>query len=106
MEAVAPLAEVFARLDNAATVPAGHSLRTRLIIALVRRRYPHLTERQTEAIGVMIRQLASSALWYRLTREHGLTTEEAAAVAEWTMRLQVEALERGDHPLSGTGHDG
>lgn len=45
-------------------------------------------------------------MWYRLTKERGLRAAEAGAVAAWTMRLQVEALDRGDHPFGdSTGSD-
>ena len=51
---------------------------------------------------MIIRNMASSTTWYRLTREHGLTSEEAAAVASWTMRLQISALEQDDLPVIDT----
>jgi AcrR family transcriptional regulator len=97
MEAVSALAEAFARLDHPSELP-GHSGRTQGVVELVHRQHPHLPEGEAAAIGIMIRQLASSSMWHRLTREHGLSTDHAAAVAAWTMRLQVEALDRGDLP--------
>jgi TetR/AcrR family transcriptional regulator, regulator of autoinduction and epiphytic fitness len=99
MESIADLAEAFARIDYASQPAEERSRRTAAIVELVRKAYPDLTERQGEATAVIIRQMASSTTWYRLTREHGLTAREAGAVAGWTMRLQVAALDRGDHPF-------
>ncbi len=106
MEAVPELAEAFARLDDASQSSPGRKRRAALLLDLVRNAHPDLPERRIGAIAELIHHLASSDMWYRLTRERGLTTEEAAAVCSWTMRLQVEALDRGDHPgPSPTGVD-
>ena len=98
MEAVPELSEAFARLDYASQPSAGRARRTVLIHELVTSTYPGLTDRQAGVVAAIIRNAASSTTWHRLTREHGLSTREAAAASAWTMRLQIEALDRGDPP--------
>lgn len=98
MEAVPELSEAFARLDYASQPSANRARRTVLIHELVKAAYPDLSERHGEVIAAIIRNGASSTTWHRLTREHGLTSQEAASASAWTMRLQIEALDRGDLP--------
>ena len=101
-ESVPELAEAFARIDDANQPRPGRARRASVVLDLVRSAHPELDQRERESVAVMIHLMASSAMWYRLTRERGLTAAEAGAVAAWTMRLQVEALDRGDHPFGDT----
>ncbi len=98
MEAVPELAEAFSRLDAASHPSRGRTRRTELILDLIQDACPDLEQRHSATIAVMVHQMASSSMWYLLTRERGLTTEDAATVCAWTMRLQVEALDSGDLP--------
>lgn len=98
IDAVAPLAMVLSRIDHATRSDGDHRARNRRVVAMVEHDHPGLDERTAAMVGAVVRQLVGTQPWYRLTQEHELTTDEAAAAAAWTVRLVVEALARGDLP--------
>lgn len=98
IDAVAPLAMVLSRVDHATRTGGDHRSRNRRVVELVERAHPEIDEQAATMVAAAVRQLVGTQPWYRLTREHGLTTEQAAAAAAWTVRLVVEALARGDLP--------
>ncbi|REK16607.1 MAG: TetR/AcrR family transcriptional regulator [Actinobacteria bacterium] len=98
MEKNAELLIAFARLDDQTNPSPGRERRTRGIIELVKKAYPNLADNKARAVGLSIRQIASSRNWYSLTREHGLSIDDAVDVATWALRLHIDALDRNDLP--------
>lgn len=97
-EEMGGLAEAFARMDTAGETTAARNARTAAFTAVVAPACPDLDERQRLAVAAVLRQLASVRSWYLLTREHGLSVEEAAAVTSWALDRLTSALEAGELP--------
>lgn len=93
------VAEAFARIDTAESPGRAHVRRTETFAGSVGAQFPDLSKRERRAVAALVRQIVSVKQWYFLTREHGLTTSEAAEVSSWAVRLQIEALSRGDTPF-------
>lgn len=98
-EDMSGVAEAFARIDTAMSPDRAHVRRTEAFARSVGDQFPDLSKRERTAVAALFRQIASGKQWYFLTREHGLTTSEAAAVVTWAVRLQIDALGKGDTPF-------
>ena len=99
-EAQAGIAEVLARLDTAERATTGHRRRTEAFYTVVGEAFPELDERTRTAVSTLFRQIASVRSWYFMTREHGLSAEEAAEIAGWAIDRLSRALDRGEAPVS------
>jgi AcrR family transcriptional regulator len=60
--------------------------------------YPELADREQVAVTGIVRRLVSSGSWDGLTREHGLSSDEASTAVTWVLGLITDALDRGDRP--------
>lgn len=75
------------------------AVRTRVLVELVAAEMPDVPERDAEVVGLLLRHLFSHRSWFWLTREYGLTTDEAAQAVTWAVRALVDTANRGDLPL-------
>jgi AcrR family transcriptional regulator len=103
MEAMADLTAAFARIDHARNPIGDHEARTGWFADRLRRGYPDLSERDVHALAAAVRQFAGTAPWYRLTREHGLSVDDAAATAAWAITSFIAALDAGSRPFPEDG---
>ncbi|MEZ5381578.1 MAG: helix-turn-helix domain-containing protein [Microthrixaceae bacterium] len=85
-----PLAEIGRNADR--------QERTRLIVDHLVAQMPSVPHEEAQAIAVMLRHLLSHRSWFWLTREYGLTTDEAGDVVTWAMSTLIDAAERGVGP--------
>jgi len=58
----------------------------------------HLEEEDARAVAVLIRVLAGSEMWCRLTGEYGMDGQMATRVVVWVVTTLVEALKAGKGP--------
>lgn len=82
-----------------------HAERTRSFHEAVADTYPELSDRQRIAVAGILRRLVSSGSWDGLTREHGLSSDEAAIATTWVLGLVTDALDRGDGPQFGDAQE-
>lgn len=85
---------------------SGQHRRTVAFLDVVARAHPEMDERDRVAVAAILRRLVSSASWDGLTREHGLSSEEAAAAVGWAVRQLTAALARGEAPELHAGDEG
>lgn len=83
---------------EAAEPTRSHIERTRSFQEAVAQACPDLDEREAVAVAGVIRRIVSSASWDGLTREHRLSSDEAAEAVVWVLGLVSDALERGHLP--------
>lgn len=97
-EEMSTVAEAFARLDTVGSNTTPRQQRTEAFRQIVADAQPELSPRQVIAIGSLLRQLGSVRAWYLLTREHGLTADEAGEIVAWSFRAIIAALDTGNFP--------
>lgn len=72
--------------------------RTGLIVDHLRSLMPEVPEPDATEIAVALRHLFSHRSWFWLTREYGLTSEQAAAVVTWALETLIDAARSGRLP--------
>lgn len=72
--------------------------RTGLIVDHLRSLMPEVPEPDATEIAVALRHLFSHRSWFWLTREYGLTSEQAAAVVNWAIETLIDAARTGRLP--------
>jgi len=87
-----------ARMDTAETNTKPRRRRTEAFAAIVADAHPELTQDQIHAVGGLIRQIVGVKSWYTLTRELGLTTEQAGDIVAWGVTVMANALRAGNVP--------
>lgn len=97
-EEQADIAEGLARMDTPGRPPSARARRTEAFLAAVASAYPEMEPRHRRTIAALLRQIVSVRSWYSMTREHGLSTEEAASVTAWALRELKASLDRGSRP--------
>lgn len=97
-EEMSTVSEAFARLDTVRSNTGPRERRTEAFRQMVADAHPELSPRQVISIGSLLRQLVSVRSWYLLTREHGLTTDEAGEVVAWSVSAVVASLDAGCVP--------
>jgi AcrR family transcriptional regulator len=101
------VAEALARLDSVERLTSAHARRTEAFSEVVRDAFPDMSEREVTGVALLMRQLGSVRTWYSLTREHGLSTDDAASVTAWALQQLKSSLDRGDLPeLADEGERG
>ena len=60
---------------------------------------PDLDRVQVDAITALFRTQVSFHMWYRLSHEFDVATEQAGEVAAWAFRVLRDALVNGDGPF-------
>jgi AcrR family transcriptional regulator len=58
----------------------------------------HLEEEDAHAVAVLIRALAGSDMWCRLTSEYGMEGQQVTRVVVWAVTTLVDALKAGKGP--------
>lgn len=94
----AGLAEVLARIGISEPTTAAQERRTAAFVDAVADGHPELDEEQQRIIAALLRQLASVRTWYSMTREQGLTSQQAAQACAWAIEQLDSALARGERP--------
>ena len=92
------VAEVLAQMDRHERATSAHERRTATLVGVVAEAYPNLSDREHEMIAALMRQIASVRNWYQLTREFGLSVDEAATMSGWTLEQLISAIDRGELP--------
>lgn len=92
------VAEALARLDTSERVTSAHARRTEAFVEVVRDAFPEMSERELRGVGSLMRQIASVRSWYSMTREHGMSTDDAASITAWALEQLKSSLDRGDLP--------
>ena len=58
----------------------------------------HLNEEDARAVAILIRALAGSDMWCRLTTEYGLDGQQVSRVVVWAVTTLVDSLKAGKGP--------
>lgn len=98
------IAEVLARMDTAERATAAHRRRDEAFENAVSAAYPQMDIPTRRVIAVLMRQIASVRSWYFMTREHGVSTDDAAVASAWALRRLIAALDSGSLPKLNSRH--
>jgi len=101
----AVFAEQADRVRALAVVAAGARIRlrhrgqrTRTVQRAIAAFTGHLGEEDARAVAILIRELAGSHMWSRLTDEHSMDQQQVTRVVIWAVSTMVEALKAGKGP--------
>jgi AcrR family transcriptional regulator len=79
----------------------GRARRLKLMRTMLEEGAPHLSERSLDTVTALLRVLVTWETFERMTGELGLTTEEAAAAAEWAVATLLGEVREGGGPMTG-----
>ena len=94
------LSDAYARLDisRAQALDHGRDDRTAAFADLAEQHLPHLDPAVARAIGLLLRHVASQRSWWSLTRDYGMSQEDATRYTAWLMRTIIDAARQGVEP--------
>lgn len=94
------LSDAYARLDISRAKALDHTrdARTAGFADLAEADLPHLDPPVARAVGLLLRHVASQRTWFSLTRDYGMTQEDATRYTAWLMRTIIDAARQGVEP--------